>query len=155
VSRATWVSDPERKLLFGYWTITISGGPFQILHLRNFFVTLRPLRTLARSDPTTPPTLNARVTCVDGLGCSRFARRYSGNRVCFLFLGVLRCFSSPSLPLSPMDSGIDILTLLRMGCPIRVSPDLRLFAASRGLSQLTTPFIASERQGIHHMPLIT
>src|SRR5579875_4063266 len=33
-----------------------------------------------------------------GLGCSRFARRYSGNRVCFLFLRVLRCFSSPGLP---------------------------------------------------------
>ena len=33
-----------------------------------------------------------------GLGSSRFARRYSGNRVCFLFLGVLRCFSSPGSP---------------------------------------------------------
>jgi hypothetical protein len=33
-----------------------------------------------------------------GLGCFRFARRYSGNRVCFLFLWVLRCFSSPGLP---------------------------------------------------------
>ena len=30
-----------------------------------------------------------------GLGCSPFARRYSGNRGCFLFLRVLRCFSSP------------------------------------------------------------
>ena len=30
-----------------------------------------------------------------GLGCSRFARRYSGNHCCFLFLEVLRCFSSP------------------------------------------------------------
>ena len=29
-----------------------------------------------------------------GLGCSLFARRYSGNRVFFLFLEVLRCFSS-------------------------------------------------------------
>ena len=34
-----------------------------------------------------------------GLGCSLFARRYLGNRFCFLFLGVLRCFSSPGLPL--------------------------------------------------------
>lgn len=34
-----------------------------------------------------------------GLGCFRFARRYSGNRICFLFLRVLRCFSSPGLPL--------------------------------------------------------
>ena len=31
-------------------------------------------------------------------GLSRFARRYSGNRICFLFLRVLRCFSSPGLP---------------------------------------------------------
>src|SRR5262245_61413009 len=30
-----------------------------------------------------------------GLGCSPFARRYSGNRSCFLFLGVLRWFTSP------------------------------------------------------------
>jgi hypothetical protein len=30
-----------------------------------------------------------------GLGCSRFARRYYGNRVCFLFLRLLRCFNSP------------------------------------------------------------
>ena len=30
-----------------------------------------------------------------GLGCFRFARRYLGNRFLFLFLRVLRCFSSP------------------------------------------------------------
>ena len=30
-----------------------------------------------------------------GLGSFLFARRYSGNRVFFLFLQVLRCFSSP------------------------------------------------------------
>ena len=35
----------------------------------------------------------------DGLGSFPFARRYLGNRVFFLLLGVLRCFSSPgSLP---------------------------------------------------------
>lgn len=38
---------------------------------------------------------------LSGLGCFRFARRYSGNRVCFLFLRVLRCFSSPGIPLVP------------------------------------------------------
>ena len=32
---------------------------------------------------------------VSGLGSSPFARRYLGNRFFFLFLGVLRCFSSP------------------------------------------------------------
>ena len=30
-----------------------------------------------------------------GLGCSPFARRYLGNKCLFLFLGLLRCFSSP------------------------------------------------------------
>ena len=29
------------------------------------------------------------------MGYSRFARRYSGSHVCFLFLRVLRCFNSP------------------------------------------------------------
>ena len=31
-----------------------------------------------------------------GLGCSLFARRYWGNRACFLLLQVLRCFTSLS-----------------------------------------------------------
>lgn len=31
------------------------------------------------------------------LGCSPFARRYLGNRYCFFFLGVLRCFNSPGI----------------------------------------------------------
>jgi hypothetical protein len=38
------------------------------------------------------------------------------------------------------------------GCPIRESPDQRLLAASRSLSQLATPFIAHWRQGIHRKP---
>ena len=33
-----------------------------------------------------------------GLGCSPFARHYWGNHFCFLFLRVLRCFSSPRSP---------------------------------------------------------
>ena len=31
-----------------------------------------------------------------GLGCSRFAHRYLGNRFCFFFVWLLRCFSSPA-----------------------------------------------------------
>ena len=33
-----------------------------------------------------------------GLGCSPVARHYWGNHGCFLFLRVLRCFSSPRSP---------------------------------------------------------
>ena len=40
-----------------------------------------------------------------------------------------------------------------MGYPIRASPVQWMFAPHRGFSQLATPFIAGQRQGIHHGPL--
>jgi hypothetical protein len=40
-----------------------------------------------------------------------------------------------------------------VGFPIRKFPDQSLFAAPRDLSQRTTSFIASQRQGIHRTPL--
>ena len=40
-----------------------------------------------------------------------------------------------------------------MGFPIRKSADQRLFAPPHGLSQRTTSFIASQRQGIHRILL--
>jgi hypothetical protein len=40
-----------------------------------------------------------------------------------------------------------------VGFPIRKSADQSLFAAPHGLSQRTTSFIASQRQGIHRIPL--
>jgi len=43
---------------------------------------------------------------------------------------------------------------LRVGFPIRKSSDQSLFAAPQGLSQRTTSFIASQRQGIHQIPLL-
>ena len=42
---------------------------------------------------------------------------------------------------------------LEVGFPIRKSKDQSLFAAPLGLSQRTTSFIASQRQGIHRIPL--
>ena len=86
-----------------------------------------------------------------GLGSFPFARHYSGNHNCFIFLQVLRCFSS--LGYLPPFGGFPVFN--REGCPIRKSPDRRLFAPPRSLSQLTTSFIVSESQGIHHTLLIT
>jgi hypothetical protein len=84
-----------------------------------------------------------------GLGCSEFARHYYRNHGCFLFLGVLRWFTSPrSLP-TTMYSSQDSRCSHRLGSPIRKSPDHRLLASPRGLSQLATSFIAFLRQGIH------
>ena len=67
----------------------------------------------------------------------------------FLFLRVLRCFSSPGL-LSPLRR---VTRSPVTGCPIRKSTDQGIFAPPRGLSQLITSFIASESQGILHVPL--
>ena len=55
-----------------------------------------------------------------GLGYSPFDRHYLGNHFCFLFLRVLRCFSSPGSP--PDCSGYDVFNI--MGCPIRKSADI-------------------------------
>ena len=40
-----------------------------------------------------------------------------------------------------------------VGCPIQVSTDQSVCARPRSFSQLITPFIASESQGIPHTPL--
>ena len=88
-----------------------------------------------------------------GLGSFPFARRYSENRVYFLFLRLLRCFSSlRSLPYL-MCSDTDDMSFLIPGFPIRKSMAHCLLAAPHGLSQLTTSFFGSKCQGIHHAPL--
>src|SRR5271167_2332400 len=48
-----------------------------------------------------------------------------------------------------MNSSHDNRCLHRSGSPIRKSPDHRMLASPRGLSQLATSFIAYLRQGIH------
>ena len=73
-----------------------------------------------------------------GLGSSHFARRYFGNRCFFLFLALLRCFSSGGSPPYVMCWRMD-----DKGLPCRVSPFghprifgyLRLPAAFRSLSR--------------------
>ena len=89
-----------------------------------------------------------------GLGYSAFARRYLRNHIRFLFLRLLRCFTSPGIAYpSLFYSGWNDSILLKPGYPIRKSPGHSLCAAIRSLSQLITSFIACWHQGIHSMPL--
>src|SRR6476620_3027931 len=89
-----------------------------------------------------------------GLGCCDFARHYFRNRGFFLFLQVLRWFTSLSL-LIPDYGFIGLYGgFTPVGFPIRKSPGQSLLAALRGLSQLATSFIACFCQGIHHAPLV-
>jgi hypothetical protein len=85
-------------------------------------------------------------------GFSDFARHYFRNLGWCLFLELLRCFSSPGLPRTPMYSVCDTF---RWVSPFR---DLRVtgyLPPRRSLSQAFTSFVAYHCQGIHHMLLVT
>ena len=74
-----------------------------------------------------------------GLGCSPVARHYWGNHSCFLFLQVLRCFSSLRLPpcssrdLRPSAGGV-----APFGHP-RINGRMHLPAAFRSLPRPSSP----------------
>ena len=81
----------------------------------------------------------------DRLGSFHFARRYFGNRFFFLFLRLLRCFSSPgSLPYV-MDWRMDDWSFSSRVSPfryLRINGYLLLPAAFRSLSRLSSALSA-------------
>ena len=124
---------------FVYRAITFCGGIFQ-----SSSTTILPSFMLVRN-----PSAST------GLGSFPFARRYLGNRFFFLFLMVLRCFSSPGVPTYSYLFTIGYLRVAQVGFPIRKAPDQRLFATPRSLSELIPSFIGSWCQGIRPTLLIT
>ena len=106
--------------------------------------------------PRPRPRNACRLSHVLGLASSAFARHYSRNRGCFLFLWVLRCFTSPrslhiTLCVQARVTGHDSCRVSPFGNP-RITARL---PAPRGLSQPPTSFIGSWCQGIHRAPLLT
>ena len=101
-------------------------------------------------DPTTPATPEGGT----GLGYCDFARHYFRNRGFFLFLQVLRWFTSLGSLVPAYGFSGPYADFIGVGFPIRTSPGQSLLAALRGLSQLATSFIACFCQGIHHAPLV-
>ena len=98
-----------------------------------------------------------RLGCLQGaagLGCSDFARHYYRNRCCFLFLQVLRWFTSLGSLAPTYGFSGPYCGFTAVGFPIRKSPGQSLLAALRGLSQLATSFFACFCQGIHRAPLV-
>jgi hypothetical protein len=75
-----------------------------------------------------------------GLGCSHFARRYYGNRFCFLFLWLLRCFSSPGCLLPAHGFSRQFKRLTYLG----ISGSMLIFN-SHLLSEGTTQSLLSTR----------
>ena len=111
---------------FGYGAFTLSGWLSQ---------NHSPIQSAHFMQSVTPTCTHA------GLGSSLFARRYSGNRCFFLFLRVLRCFSSPGSPPYVMDWRMDNRGLLCWVSPfryLRINGYLLLPEAFRSLSRLSS-----------------
>ena len=124
---------------FIYGGFTRFALPFQVIRL---FIQIR-----CRSP------YPARIA-THGLGSSDFARHYFRNHCCFLFLRVLRCFSSPGSLHIPMDSVYDNAILLALSSLIRISTDHWIFAPPRSFSQLVTSFFGAMYQGILRKPFV-
>ena len=138
VSRRT--PDSAKPLQnFAYGIVTLFDLPFKTVRL-SFRV---PYRGPYPESISTP-----------GLGYSDFARHYFRNRFYFLFLRVLRCFSSPGSPRTTMCSSYGNATLLALSSLIRISADLKMFAPPRSFSQLTASFFGAIYQGILREPFV-
>ena len=98
-----------------------------------------PLRLLVAPAVRTPGCTHP------GLGSFPFALRYSENRLFFLFLRLLRCFSSPGSPCMAMYSPCSDRGLLCRVSPFRhprINGHLHLSVAFRSLSRLSSALSA-------------
>ena len=121
---------------FAYEAVTLYGTPFQVLRL---------------SKSVGYAVLNPVYISTNGLGSFPFARRYFGNRSYFLFLRLLRCFSSPGSPHYTIDSCNDTAYYYTVRSRIRTSADLCSLTAPRSFSQLATSFFGAWYLGILRM----
>ena len=124
---------------FVYGIFTLFDLPFQVIRL---YITLLLPRSLPHENYS------------HGLGFSDFARHYFRNHFCFLFLRVLRCFSSPGSLCITMDSLYNNTILLVLSSLIRISTALWIFAPNRSFSQLVTSFFGAMYQGILPKPFV-
>ena len=131
----TYSGYPLHKLNFTYGTFTLSRPPFQVRSIIDFMRHVGPL---------------PRTYCYMRFGLLRFrSPLLSESLFYFLFLRVIRCFSSPGSLRIPIDSVYDTMTLLIVSSLIRISADRGSFAAPRSFSQLVTSFFGAMYQGIH------
>jgi hypothetical protein len=131
----------QEPVLFRYGTITLYGGPFQGPSTRVRFVTpglilLSPARSY---NPGKCIGLQATKHTVWAL-----PRSFATTRgIVFLFLGVLRCFTSPAYLTWPMCSARGIRFDLGVSCLIRESPAKFARQLTEAYRSLATPFFGS------------
>ena len=130
---------------FVYRTFTFCGRPFQTVRLATTLLTPCRLCRADRMVPRPRPS-NACRLALDRFGLFPVRSPLLGESLtCFLFLGVLRCFSSPGWP-----SAGYVFTRRLTACAVRlpdsgisgstpVSGFPELFAAVHALHRLSTP----------------
>ncbi len=130
----------ERCFVFVYRAVTFFGRLSHTFLLTKHFLTLMF------------QALQPRLSKLSQFGLFPF--RSPLLRESFLFLWVLRCFSSPGSLHASYIFRCGYCWFATVGFPIRTSPDQYLFTAPRSLSQCPTSFIGIWRQGIHRKPLV-
>ena len=115
--------------VFGYGAVTSCGAPFQKLPL-TFAV--------GASTVLQPRVMHCYIL---GLGSCAFARHYLRNHFCFLFLRVMRCFSSPGSPPTRWGTAIANggLPHSEIRASMGICPYARLIAAYHVLRRLREP----------------
>ena len=150
-----YLGTEQRSLsLFAYGAGTLYRRPFQIVRLRNRFLTPRRRRDDVTSGPATPPIQRPRAITYLGFRLFPVRSPLLGESRLLSFPPGTEMVHFPGLAAPPYVFRWRDPGLPWMGCPIRRSSGQSLFAAHRSLSQLTTSFIAGLRQGIHHTPLV-
>ena len=140
ISRVPTYSGYRSRLQnFAYGAFTHFGLPFQVIRL-----SIRLLCCGPYPNPIIELVWAAPISLATTLGIT----------ICFLFLQVLRCFSSLGSPPIPMDSVYDNTMLLVLSSLIRISTDLKIFAPPRSFSQLVTSFFGATYQGILRKPFV-
>ena len=122
-------------MIFDYGTITLFGIPFQGILSNHQFCNSRKI--FFRKENF------ARLSLINCIFFKKIRSRLlpfslaatKGINICFLFLWVLRCFTSPGMP-SRHSTGL-IRFISELGFPIRKSPDQRLLDTSPRLIAVT------------------
>ena len=143
---------PVRFRLRGYYPVSPSFPEHSaIASVGNFRASMQGDRTRSHNTVRTTP---ARLTS-DRFGLFPVRSPLLGeSRLLSLPEGTEMVHFPSFAPRLLFDSEAGDAALPAPGCPIRKSPGQSLFAAHRGLSQLTASFIDFWRQGIHRTPLV-
>ena len=138
----------KRLFYFTYWAFTVFGSIFQLDSVIKKFCNSFGVLQDSATDPSTPAAQRLQAWHAVGLGFAPFAHHYLGYLLRFLFLRVLRCFTSLRTPRPKPVPTHDGRWVPPFGNP-RIKA---LLAAPRGISQPQTSFIGPVCQGIHHTP---